>query len=224
MLLFLQSEKIRGDIMNNILGERIRTLRERAGMKQTDLSKYLNISNSTLSQYETGQRVPSDEIKIKIANRFDVTVGYLLGTESSVRPLSAPLTSGTTISVLGEVPAGIPIEAVENIIDEIELSEKMSNDGFEYFALLVSGDSMYPEYMDGDIVIVRRQPNAETGDDVIAYVNGYNATLKRLIKSERGITLRAVNPAYETKTYSNEEIQTLPISIAGVVVEQRRNR
>ena len=210
--------------MNNILGERIRTLRERAGMKQTDLSKYLNISNSTLSQYETGQRVPSDEIKIKIANRFDVTVGYLLGTESSVRPLSAPLTSGTTISVLGEVPAGIPIEAVENIIDEIELSEKMSNDGFEYFALLVSGDSMYPEYMDGDIVIVRRQPNAETGDDVIAYVNGYNATLKRLIKSERGITLRAVNPAYETKTYSNEEIQTLPISIAGVVVEQRRNR
>lgn len=210
--------------MNNILGERIRTLRERAGMKQTDLSKYLNISNSTLSQYETGQRVPSDEIKIKIANRFDVTVGYLLGTESSVRPLSAPLTSGTTISVLGEVPAGIPIEAVENIIDEIELSEKMSNDGFEYFALLVSGDSMYPEYMDGDIVIVRRQPNAETGDDVIAYVNGYNATLKRLIKSERGITLRAVNPAYETKTYSNEEIQTLPISIAGVVVEQRRSR
>lgn len=72
--------------MNSILGTRIRTLRERAGMKQTDLSKYLNISNTTLSQYETGQRVPSDEIKIKIANRFNVTVGYLLGAEDSVRP------------------------------------------------------------------------------------------------------------------------------------------
>ena len=210
--------------MNNILGIRIRTLRERAGIKQTELSKHLNISNTTLSQYETGQRVPSDEIKIKIANRFNVTVGYLLGTEDSVRPLKNPLSSGTTISVLGEVPAGIPIEAIENIVDEVELSEKMSSDGFEYFALLVSGDSMYPEYMDGDVVIVRRQPDANTGDDVIAYVNGYNATLKRLIKSERGITLRPLNPAYETKTYTNEEIESLPISIAGVVVEQRRSR
>ena len=145
-------------------------------------------------------------------------------TASNLRPLPEGLTAGATIPVLGKVPAGIPIEAVEDIIDEIELSVTMANDKHDYFALLVSGNSMYPEYMDGDIVIVRKQETAETGDDVIAYVNGYDATLKRLVRSMRGITLRPLNSEFEPRTYSNEEIETLPVRIAGVVVEQRRSR
>lgn len=133
-------------------------------------------------------------------------------------------TSKAMIHVLGEVPAGVPIEAVEFIVDEIELPQNLASDSYEYFGLLVSGDSMYPEYMDGDIIVVRKQNTADSGDDVVAYVNGYNATLKRLIKSEKGLTLRALNPAYESKFYSNQEIIDLPIKIAGIVVEQRRNR
>jgi len=64
---------------NNILGNRIRFLRERENLSQIEFAKILNISNTTLSQYETGQRVPSDEIKAKIADYFGVTVDYLLG-------------------------------------------------------------------------------------------------------------------------------------------------
>lgn len=61
------------------LGKRIRALRERNNVSQTDLAAILNVANSTLSQYETGQRVPSDEIKVKIAKYFSVSVDYLLG-------------------------------------------------------------------------------------------------------------------------------------------------
>ena len=65
--------------MNNILGARIRNLRENNGLTQLELSKQLNVSNTTLSQYESGQRIPSDDIKIKIAEFFKVSVDYLLG-------------------------------------------------------------------------------------------------------------------------------------------------
>lgn len=63
----------------NILGKRIKLLREEERLNQLELAKKLNISNSTLSQYETGQRIPSDDIKIKIAKIFNVTLDYLLG-------------------------------------------------------------------------------------------------------------------------------------------------
>ena len=65
---------------------------------------------------------------------------------------------------------------------------------------------MFPEYQDGDIVIVRKQETADTGDDVVAYINGYDATLKRLVKSPMGLTLRALNPAYESKTFSLADV------------------
>ena len=209
----------------SILGENIRALRENRGMNQKDFAKKLNIGASTLCQYESGKRIPSDGTKIAIADFFGVSVDYLLGkSDTNLRPLTAPLSAGAKIPVLGKVPAGIPIEAVEDIIDEIELSEKLTTDAHDYFALLVSGNSMYPEYMDGDIVIIRKQETAETGDDVVAYINGDDATLKRLVRSVRGITLRPLNPEYETRTYSNEQIASLPVRIAGIVVEQRRNR
>ena len=78
--------------------------------------------------------------------------------------------------------------------------------------------------MDGDIVIVRQQNVADTGDDVVAYIGGYDATLKRLTITPGGLQLRPLNAAYEVRSFTNEEILRLPVTIAGVVVEQRRRR
>lgn len=63
----------------NTIGKRIKMLREDERLNQKELAKALNISNTTLSQYETGQRTPSDDIKIKLANFFNVSTDYLLG-------------------------------------------------------------------------------------------------------------------------------------------------
>lgn len=121
------------------------------------------------------------------------------------------------IKVLGSVPAGIPIEAIEDIVDW----EDISYADAEYIGLRVKGDSMFPKYVEDDTVIVRIQSDCETGQDVIVYVNGYEATLKKLIKKSDCIILQPINPAYEPKVYDyNDELN--PIKILGVVVELRR--
>lgn len=131
---------------------------------------------------------------------------------------------GVIIPVLGKVPAGVPIEAVEEVIEQIPLSGSFAHDGEAYFGLLVTGDSMVPEYLDGDIVIIRAQSTADTGDDVVAYIGEADATLKRIVITTSGIQLRPLNPSYETRSFTNAQIESLPVVIAGIVVEQRRRR
>lgn len=160
----------------------------------------------------------------KLGMKYAVTRSSKKKNIDNLVPMDAPLTYGAKIKVLGKVPAGVPIEAVECVIDEIDISKEMAEDEYEYLGLLVSGDSMFPEYLDGDIVIIRKQNTADTGDDVVAYVNGYDATLKRLQRMTGGIRLKALNPQYESKFFSNEEIKKLPVSILGVVVEMRRTK
>lgn len=128
------------------------------------------------------------------------------------------------VPVLGRVPAGFPIEAVTDVVDEIELPSRFIGDGYEYFGLLVKGESMLPEYRDGDFVLVRRIETAETGDDVVAFIGASDATLKRFVRTENGLTLRPLNPAYDELHFTESEAARLPVSVAGIVVELRRVR
>jgi repressor LexA len=125
-----------------------------------------------------------------------------------------------TINVLGRVAAGLPIEAVENIIDTEEISEDMAKTG-EYFGLQIHGDSMEPRMYEGDVVVVRQQDDAESGDIVIAMVNGNDATCKRLTKYADYITLSSINSKYEPMTFSKDEVVSKPVRIIGKVVELR---
>lgn len=202
---------------------RLRELRKEKGLTMKKFGALFNIAESTVSLYETGKRDIDISLLSKIAKYFGVSIDYLLGvTDSNLSPINAPLTAGAKIKVFGRVPAGIPVEAIEDIIDEIEISEKMANDDHEYLALLVTGESMLPIYQDGDIVIIRKQETANTGDDIVAYVNGYDATLKRLQRYKEGIRLKALNPNFESRFYTNAQIESLPVSILGIVVEMRR--
>lgn len=86
------------------------------------------------------------------------------------------------IPVLGSIPAGIPIELIEDILDYEDISEEMLKGGKEYFALKVKGSSMWPKYLDGDTIIVLKQDDCESGQDAIVMVNGNDGTFKRVIK------------------------------------------
>ena len=130
-------------------------------------------------------------------------------------------TQGIIINILGRVAAGIPINAVEEIIDTEEITEELARTG-SFFGLKIKGDSMTPNICDGDIVIVRQQDDAESGDIVIATINGDEATCKRLRKYKQGIELISNNPSYEPFEFSNEEILNKPVKIIGKVVELRR--
>ena len=128
-----------------------------------------------------------------------------------------------TINVYGLVPAGIPLEAIEDIIDTEDISY---SDGYspyeEYMGLRVDGDSMYPDYLPGDTIIIQVTPVCENSEDCVVYVNGYDATLKTVIKNDDGtITLKPINPEYAPRTIDPKEEE---ITILGVVKEIRRKR
>lgn len=197
---------------------KLKELREAKGLSQQKFANIMNISQGTVGNWESGIREPNFDTMSKIANYFNVTVDYLLG--NSTYPTGRPTGKGVKIPVLGRVQAGIPVEAIEDIIDYEEITTKMASQG-EYFGLVIRGDSMEPKFSDGDVVIVRKQSDAETGDIVIALVNGDEATIKKIKKIKGGIMLVPLNPAFDTMFYDAEDIKNKPVTILGKVVELR---
>lgn len=154
----------------------------------------------------------------RLADYFKVEKSDLIDEKSD--SLCSHRCKGVPIPVYGRVAAGVPIEMVEDIIDTEEITEELARTG-EFFALQIHGDSMEPRMKEGDVVIVRRQDDAESDEIVIATVNGTDATCKRLKKYAEGIALIATNPAYEPMYFSNREIEEKPVKILGRVVELR---
>ena len=196
---------------------RIKSLRTAKEMKQIDLAHRLNVRQTTISNWETGKTEPDTASLHAMANLFQVSIDYLLGNSENPEPIT---TAGIKVPVLGDVAAGIPIEAVENIVDYEEIDQTMAASG-EHFGLRLKGDSMEPRMREGDVVIVRKQEDVENGDVAVVLVNGDSATVKRIKKGPSGISLIPNNPAYDPMFYTNDEINSLPVRILGKVVELR---
>lgn len=124
------------------------------------------------------------------------------------------------IPVLGRVAAGIPIEAITDIDDYEEISPEMAKNG-QYIALRIHGRSMEPRMCENDIIIVRLQNDVESGDIAVVFVNGGDATCKKIKKLQDGIMLISTNHEYDTMYYTNKQVKDLPIKILGKVVEIR---
>lgn len=206
-----------------LTAKRLKTALDKYSMKPQELSEKSGVSKASISQYINGSHTPSNISSGKIATVLNVNPLWLMGfdvpMDIAVKP-HVQHKKGVSINVLGRVAAGIPIEAVEDIVDTEEITEEMASTG-TYFGLQIKGDSMEPRMCSGDVVIVRQQDDAESGDIVIAMVNGDDATCKRLRKYRDGIELISNNPAYPPMFYSNEEIVTKPVKIIGKVVELR---
>lgn len=201
------------------LAKRIEIERKKRNITQRNLALRTNISNATISRIENGLITMPDTATLdKIANFFNVSVDYLLGNSDD---LKAKI-KGIKIPVLGVIPAGIPIEAVEHIIDYEEITPEMAKSG-EFFGLKVKGDSMMPKIEEGDILIIRKQEEANNGDICAIIINGYDATVKKIKKDTNGLLLVPLNQSYEAMFYSNKDISQLPVRIIGKVVEIRRS-
>ncbi|MBQ8559087.1 MAG: helix-turn-helix domain-containing protein [Tyzzerella sp.] len=191
-------------------------------MKPQELANRSEVNKASISQYINGSHKPSNISAGKMASVLQVNPLWLMGFDVPMVEVVPKVISkkGVTINVLGRVAAGIPIEAVEDIIDTEEIAEELAKTG-TFFGLQIHGNSMEPKFSEGDVVIVRQQSDAESGDIVIATVNGNNATCKRLKKYETGIALLSTNPDYDPMIFTNEEIENKPVRILGKVVELR---
>ena len=196
----------------------LQLLRKQHNMSQLKLATAIGVSRSTVAMWENGSSQPDNSMLIKLSELFNVSVDYLLGRDET--PISSPSVSGTWIPVLGKVQAGVPVEAIQDIIDYEDISN-ISKDPSEYFALQVKGQSMEPKFSEGDVVIVKKQDTAEDGEIVIALVNGDEATIKKLKKRADGIVLLPLNQQFDMMYYTADDIEKLPVRILGKVVELR---
>lgn len=199
--------------------ELLKNKRKELNLTMKQVADFVGVSEATVSRWESGNIANMGRDKIALLSQIlKITPGAIAGYDSYQREFNRK--SGVKIPVLGLVRAGIPMDAVEYIIDYEEISEDMARQG-EFFALQIKGDSMEPKISDGDVVIVRKQPDIENGEIAIVLVNGDEATIKKVQKFNGGINLIPSNPAYDVMTFSNEQIEKLPVRILGKVVELR---
>lgn len=205
--------------LNTIIADNITKQLELNNRTQLELAEYMGVSQATVSNWCKGIKMPRMTKIDMICDYFNIMRSDLMNEHRNNQNHSH--SKGVLINVYGRVAAGIPIDMIEDIIDTEEITEELARTG-EFFGLKIKGDSMTPTICNGDTVIVRQQDDAETGDIVIATINGDEATCKRLRKYKDGIELMAINPSYDTFEFSNEEILEKPVKILGKVVESRR--
>lgn len=184
-------------------------------------------SKSTIYRYMNGEMAPKISTIKYLAEIFLVNPIWLMGYDVPKKRdelYKNTKFDSSTIFVYGTIPAGIPMECIEDILDTEEISADMLKGGKQYFGLKIKGDSMEPDYLDGDTIIFLKQDNCENGDDCVVMVNGNDGTFKRVRKNENGITLQPLNPKYEPMTYTNEQIEKLPVKVLGVFEELRRKK
>ena len=203
-----------------IMAKNIRYYMNKHSVSQTELCNTLGFKMPTFSDWVNAKTYPRiDKIEL-MANYFGISKADLV--EDHDEYTGKPSTSKSNIvKVLGRVAAGIPLEAITDIVDEEEIPEELARTG-EFFGLRISGDSMEPDIHNGDTVIVKRQDDAESDEIVIALVNGNDGVCKRLKKYADSIALISLNPNYEPMYFNQEEIEEKPVKIIGKVVELRR--
>lgn len=224
------------------LGEVIKEYRQNNQLSLQTFADKCDLSKGYIAMLEknvnskTGQPVvPSIETFMKVATAMNISVNDLMNKVDENQPViiqpiddnialnKSNSPAGFSIPILNTVVAGMPISAYEDILGYEEVSSKLGSPQ-ELFALKVKGDSMLPVLQENDIIIVKQQSDVDSGDIAIVMVNGDEATVKKVMKSPDGITLIAFNPAvYEPHFYTNEEIASLPITIAGKVIEMKRS-
>ena len=211
------------------LGDVIKEYRTKHDLSMDKFALLSGLSKSYISMLEkninptTGKSIePTFNVIQRCAKAMHIDVNELIILLDENQPIkvNTKKSKGIKINVLGRVQAGIPVEAIQDIIGEEEITEELAKTG-EFFGLKIKGDSMSPRIEEDDIVIVKKQSDIETGEIAIVLINGNDATCKKIKKTETGIMLMPFNPSYDPLFFTNEEIENLPISIIGKVIELR---
>jgi len=198
------------------------------GMSLMEFANRVGVSRAYIYMLKRGKRyngekdvIPSVDTIEKLAKAMRMSSGELMALITDKDKPTHKDGKSASIPLLGRVAAGMPIHAEDNIIGYVDIPKRVAEQN-DMFALRIKGNSMYPEIKDGDIVVVRKQSVVENKDIAIVRINSEDATCKRIEFTDKGITLIPINPEYESKFFTKEEVEALPIEIVGKVFEVRR--
>ena len=200
-------------------------------MSLREFANKCGISHTHLDSIEKGYdprtnkavRVTVDTLK-KIASAMNMSVNDLLIQSGEVKindliyDNAEPIKDTIKIAIYGSIKAGIPLESQNDIIDYMDIPKDWVNGGKQLFGLKISGDSMFPKYQDGEIVIFEQTNDIETykNKDCAVMINHTESTFKKVLVNEQGIVLQPYNTNYDIMMFSKDEVDNLPITILGV--------
>ena len=225
--------------MNNLIdtfSNRLKKAISIRNIKPVELSEKTGIDKSKISSYMSGRYKAKQDGIYLLAKSLNVSEAWLMGLDVPMERTSNDIyeqlknigtmyisnTEMVKIPVLGVVKAGYDYLAQENWIGTIDVEKNIVNDGSEYFALKVVGDSMSPILIQDDIVVIKKQNDFENGDIVVAIVNGNEATIKKGKKTDSSITLQPLNPSYDPLVFTYDEVKSIPVTIVGIVKQLKR--
>ena len=173
--------------------------------------------NGEIGKWENGTRSPIMADVLKIADLFKVELKDLI--QNNIIYDNAEMIKDTVkIAIYGSIKAGIPLESQNDIVDYMDIPKEWVKGGRQLFGLKISGDSMYPKYQDGEVVIFEHTDDIETykGKDCAVMINHTESTFKKVLVNEQGIVLQPYNASYNIMMFSKDEVDNLPITILGV--------
>lgn len=213
------------EIILEKFAERFSDLVKNSSIEVSKLAEMLGIkSKSTIYRYMNGEMAPKLTTVKYASEIFNVNPLWLMGYDvdkyvTKTDSLGNPV---VPVPLLGVVKAGYDYLAQENWIGTVDVETSLVGDGKDYFALKIKGDSMAPVFIENDIVIIRKQNDCENNEFAVVIINGDEGTLKKIKKTDSGIILQPLNPAYGPVMYTKEEMETIPIIIVGVVKQLKR--
>ncbi len=195
------------------VGERISQRRKELGLTVDEVAEKLDKNRATVYRYESDEieNLPITTLE-PLAKILRVSPAYLMGWEKEKYQIKTK-----KVPILGEIAAGEPILAYEDLRTYIEVDENTKVD----FCLKVKGDSMINTRIhDGDLVFVKKQPVVENGEIAVVLIDN-EATLKRFYKNEVGIILKPENSKYQPRFYTEEDFKDVKVLGKAIFFQSR---
>lgn len=198
--------------------DRIKSRRIELEMSQADLANKLGYkSRSAINKIESGLRDINQSKLSQFAEALETTPAFLMGWDDE-KYLSPNITEETTtFPVIGEVAAGYEHIALEDWSGEtVEIPNTFlrGRNKDEFFVLKVKGDSMYPQYQEGDFVLILKQTTLDRSGDIGTIVyDGECATLKKIefVPGEDWLEMIPLNPEYKPKRIEGPDLENCKI-------------
>lgn len=187
------------------LGKNLKYLRKKHELDQMKIASMFGYKDfTTVQKWESGVSAPPVKVVGALAEMYNVTLDDLVKVDLE-KERDDPTNDCYKVPLIGSIAAGVPILAIQNIVDYFNIDTRLKAD----FIIKVVGDSMINAgILDGDYAFIRMQPEVENGE-IAAVLIDDEATLKRFYKYNNHITLMSENPTMAPKTYDSGNISVM---------------
>lgn len=208
----------------------LKILMDSRHMRAVDLAKASGLSEPIISEYLKGKKEPRGQQSILLSKALNVSLDVLWETDFAHRNTNLtlnenaldvyPVDSFTRVPIIAKVKAGFGGFAEEDF-DGYELCADLHGNPNDYVYFRVYNDSMAPEICEGDMALVRKQPEVESGELAVVIVNGEEGMLKRVKYKKGVIMLESFNPEYETRLLVGDEMNDFVVYGKVVKIERK---